>query len=120
SKIASESESELAPGGGNDRGLDKRPLDSVERGRLVAFIDDADGRQHHAGADVEIGLDQEVEIGLFQRDFAALLLPFDQRVLQLKFAPELDAIRKTVAEQEHEAVKIRLERFSPVFICVKL
>ena len=52
-EIAEHADANIAPGRRNDHGIDECPLDAVERRRLMAFVDDADRDEHHAGAHVE-------------------------------------------------------------------
>ena len=75
-----------------------------------------DGRQHHAGAQVERGLDEEVQIGLLEGHFARLLAAFHERVLHFQFAPELDAVREAVAEQQDEPVEVGPERLPGILV----
>ena len=74
--------------------------------RLVAFVEDADRHEHHAGADVERARQEKVEIRLLELQLAAALEALDERVLQLELADEADAIREPVRDEQHEAVEV--------------
>ena len=97
---------DVEPGGRDDHGVDEWSLDAVEDGRLVAFVDDAHRDQHHPGPEVDRGLDEKIQIRLFQLELAALFEALDDGVLQLELANETDPIRETVRDQQHEAVEI--------------
>ena len=98
------------PGRRHDDGVDERPLDAVEHRRLVPFVDDADRHEQHPGAEVEGGVDEEIEIGLLELEFSAFLEALDDRVLDLQLADEAQAIGKAVREQQHEPVEVENRR----------
>ena len=106
----------LEPRGGDDDRVHEGPLDAVVDGRLVAFVDDADGHEHHAGPDVEAARDQEVEIGLFELHLAGLLEALDERVLQFQLAHEPDAGREAVGEEQNEAMKVHARVLALVLV----
>ena len=111
-QIAKRADAGVAPGRRHDHRVDEGPLDAVERRRLVPFVDDADGHQHHPGAQVEAAVHHQVEVGLLDRDLAGLFaaFDFDERVLDLDLRPELDAIGKAVADHQDEAVQVDFGR----------
>src|SRR5262245_54550666 len=86
----------------------------------MPLVDDAHGRQNHAAAKIEPWLDEEIEISLLERQFALLLSAFDDGMLHLEFAPELNSFREAVAEQQNEAMKIGASRFTGVLVEVAL
>src|SRR5207237_438329 len=51
--LAEEADPRLAPGAGDDELIGERPVDSVEGGRLVIDVDDADRNDDDSGAQVE-------------------------------------------------------------------
>jgi hypothetical protein len=94
------------PGRRNDHGIDERPLDAVEDGRLVAFVDDADGHQHHARTHVQPPRQQEVDVRLFQFQLARLLQSFDEGVLEFQLADETNAFAELMAEEQDEPMEV--------------
>ena len=120
-KITRHSKAELSPGCRNDRGFHERPFHAIERWRFMAFVQDSHGTQHHAGPQVEVGLDEEVEVGLLQSDLATRTFGgLDKRMFEFQFAPEFDAIRKAVAEEEDEAVEVWPEGIAAIPVDVKV
>ena len=111
-QFAKGADADVAPGGRNNHRVDHRPLDAVERGRLVPFVDDADRHQHHPRAQVEAAMHHQVDVGLFDGDLAGLFpaFDFDECVLDLDLRPELDAIGKAMADHQDEAMQIRFGR----------
>ncbi|MEO5819601.1 MAG: hypothetical protein ABIT71_03790 [Vicinamibacteraceae bacterium] len=97
---------DLEPRRRHDQGVDERALDAVVDRRLVAFVEDADRHQQHAGPDVEAPGEQEVDVRLFQLEFAALLEPLDESVLELQLTDEPDARRKLVRHEQDEAMEV--------------
>ena len=97
---------DFEPRGRYDHGVDERALDAVEDRRFVALVEDADGHQEHAGADVEAARQEEVDVGLFELQLPGFLEPFDERVLQFQFAHEADSRRELMRDEQDEAVKI--------------
>ncbi len=91
----------------HDHGVDERALDTVVDRRLVALVEDADRHQQHAGAHVEAARQQEVDVGLFQFQFAALFQALDERVLELEFTDEADLRGELVRHEQHEAVEVQ-------------
>ena len=49
---------------------------------------------------------QEVDVGLFELELAALLEPLDERVLELELADEADPVGELVRDEQHEAVEV--------------
>lgn len=84
----------LEPRARDDDGVHERPLHAVEDKRLVPLVDDAQGDEHHARADVERTRDQEIEIGLFELELAGLFEPFNEGVLELELTDETDPGRE--------------------------
>ena len=72
----------------------------------MPLVDDTDRGQQHSATEVQPGLDEKIKVGLLQSYFPLFLATFDQRVLQFKLAPELDAVREAMTEQEHEAMEV--------------
>ena len=72
----------------HDDRIDERPLDAVKRRRLVPLVDDADGHEHHARAEVQGRVDEEVDVRLLELQLAGLFQPFHDRVLELELADE--------------------------------
>ena len=64
------------------------------------------GIKQHAGAQVELRVDQEVEIRLFQLQLARFFETFDERVFELQLSDEAEAIGEAVIEQQHEPVEV--------------
>ncbi len=76
----------------------------MEGGGLVHFVDEAHGHQHQAGADVGGRVQQEVQLGEFDGDFAFLLGAFaGAGVLEFDFVVEDDAVGEFVAQVHHQA-----------------
>jgi len=96
----------LEPGGRNDDGIDERPLDAVEDRRFVPLVDDANGNEHHPRPDVEGARQQEIEIGLLQRDFSPFLETLDDGVFDLEFPDEPDARREAVRHHQDKPVEV--------------
>src|SRR6185295_348576 len=86
----------------------------------MPFIDNSHRRKQHSGADVEPGFDQEIDVCLFQFEFSLLLASFHDGVLDFKLTPEFDAARKAVTKQKDEAMEIKLARFVPILVEVKI
>ena len=72
----------------------------------MSLVDNPDWHQHHPGAHIEGTCQEEVDVGLLQLELAGLLQPFDQRMFQLQFPYETNAIRERVGEQQDEAVEV--------------
>ena len=105
--LAVDAGADLEPGGRHDHGVDERALDAVVDRRLVTLVEDADRHQQHAGAHVEAARQQEVDVGLFELQLAALLEALDERVLELELADEADLRRELVRHEQHEAVEVQ-------------
>ena len=105
-QVAEQADAGVAPRGRHDHAVDECSLDAVERWRLVTFVHDADRHQHHAGAQVQTAIDQQINVGLLNRDLAGFFGALDKRVLDLDLGPELDAIGKAVPHHQHEAVEV--------------
>lgn len=108
SDLAVNPDPRLEPRGWNDHRFDQRSLDAVEHRRLVPLVDDADRHEQHASPDVKAARQQEVEVGLLQFEFAGLLEPSDQCVLQFQLADEADTVRELMSDEEDEAMEIEL------------
>ena len=85
----------IEPGGRHDDRVDERPLDAVEDRRLVPLVDDADRHEQHAGAEVQRGVHEEIEVRLLELQLAALFQPFDDGVLELELADEPQSIARS-------------------------
>ena len=72
----------------------------------MALVDDADRDEQLAGADVEAPVEQEVEVRLFQLEFALVVAAFDDGVLDLELGDEADAIGEPVGEEQDEAAEV--------------
>ena len=114
----------IEPGCRHDDGVDKRPLDAVKDRRFVPFVDDAHWHQQHAGADVERRLEEHIDVRLFELQFACVLEPFDERMLEFELADETKTIREAVAENQDEAVKVEIAspsaRSSGALTCISM
>ena len=108
------------PGRGDDHGVDHGTLDAVVHRRLVPLVDDPDGHEHHAGADVEAAREQEVDVGLFQLDLAGLFEACDKRVLEFELADEADALGELVGHEKDEAVEIQPPVFAGGLVVVEV
>lgn len=87
--------------------IDQRALDAVVDGRFVALVDDAKRHQEHARTQVEPARQQEVDVGLFELEFAPVRLKtLDKRVLQFQFADESHAARVLVGDEQDKPVEI--------------
>ena len=111
-QLAERANAGVAPRGRHNHRVDHRPLDAVERRRLVPFVDDPDRHQHHARPEVEAAMHHQVDVGLLDRDLAGLFaaFDFDERVLDLDLRPELESVGKAMTDHQDEAVQIRLGR----------
>src|SRR6185503_17498708 len=98
----------VEPRGRDDNGVDERPLDAEKRRRLVTLVDDADRREEHAGAEVHLRLEAEVEVRLLDLELARFFEPFDEAVLDLDLANEPQPLGEGVVEQQHEAMEVEL------------
>ena len=72
----------------------------------MALVDDADGHEQLARADVEPAVDEEIEVRLFELELAFLFAAFDDRVLDFELGDEADAIGEAVGEQQHEPAEV--------------
>jgi hypothetical protein len=61
----------------------------MEHGRLVTLVDDADRYEHHARTEVQRRTHEEIDIGLFELELAALLQALDDGVLDLELADDV-------------------------------
>jgi hypothetical protein len=78
----------IEPRGRHDHRVDERALDAVEHRRFVALVDDADRHEQHPGAEVQSGVNEEVQIRLLQLKLAALFQPFDDGMFELELTDE--------------------------------
>ena len=96
----------IEPRGRDDDGVHERPLDSIEHGRLVTLVDDADRGQQHSGADVERARNQKVDIRLFQLELTRFFQAFDDRMLELELPDEAQPVAEPVCDEQHEAMEV--------------
>jgi hypothetical protein len=100
----------IEPGRRHDHGVDEWPLDAVEHGRFVPLVDDANRHEQHAGAEVQGGVNEEVQVRLLQLQLAALFQALDDRVFELELADEAQPLGEAVAEEQHEAMEVERGR----------
>ncbi len=86
----------------------------------MALVDEPYRSKQHAGAEVQMGLEEKVQVGLFESDFTLFLAALNQRVFQFEFAPEFDARREAVSEQQDKAVEVEFTRLATKFVEVRL
>ena len=99
--------SDVEPCRRNDHGIDERPLDAVKRRRLMALVDDANGDQQHAGAEVQGRRQQDVEVGLFELQFPRFLEPLHHRMFEFEFAYKPQSRIEVVRDEQYEAMEIQ-------------
>src|SRR6185295_4755608 len=99
--FAEQAEPGLVPGRGQDPRLDRRPLDAEEGRRLVELIQKTDRQEEMAGAQVEFGLEQEIEIGELDRDLLAAVLELDLGVEQEAVVPLVADVDDRALEDRH-------------------
>ena len=108
------------PRGRDDDRVDERPLDAVKHGWLVALVDDPHRNQEHAGPDVERPREQEIDVGLFQLDFALFFEPFDERVFQFELRNKANPRREAVIHDEDEPMEVEHAGGGLFFVEVKV
>src|SRR5207247_10555181 len=89
---------------------ERRPVHSVDRRRLVSLVDDADRREHEAGAQGETIGEAVIQIGLLQGKLAPGLTTLELRVLDLQLGAERQPIVEGVRELQAEAAEAHPSR----------
>ena len=93
-RLAEEAQTHFVPGRGDEGPLDLGPPRSEEDRRLVQLVDEAEGQHHHARAEADVLPRLEVEVGLFHRDLAPLLVALaGGRVLVFDLGVEEDLVQ---------------------------
>jgi len=72
----------------------------------VTLVDDAHRHQQHPRPHVERAGHQEIDVRLFQLDLTVLFQSLDERMLQLELGDELNPRRKTMTDDQHEAMEV--------------
>src|SRR6266542_1258281 len=101
-ELAEDADPRLAPGARDDERVDVRAVDAVEARGLVVDVDDPDGHQDDAAANVELPVEEPVQVGLLDLDLPAVVGGAD-RVLDLDLRVEADVLGIVVPEEEDEA-----------------
>jgi hypothetical protein len=78
-------------------------VDSVERGRFVDLVDDADRKQQETHPEGQRVAETKVEVGLLHRHFTTGLATSHLRVLHFELGPEGDSVGEAVPDEEDEA-----------------
>ena len=97
--------SQLSPGRGNDAGFDLVAHDPVIGRRLVGFVEDAKWDEEQAAFQIHRVAHLAIQPGLFDLGLAVVVLA-DDRVLELNFGVEGEALIEAVVEAEHETLQI--------------
>ena len=118
SQVSNQSGPLAEPGGGNDHSVNEGSLHTVEGGRFVSLIHNPHGGEHHPGPKTEVRIQDEIQVGLFQLQLAALLSPLDQGVLELQFSNETDAVVEVVSKEKHKTVEVEHGRIQVVMVDV--
>ena len=105
-----EEDAEFGPCGGDDLGLDAVALHSVESGRFMDLVDDAERNQKKTGLKMVVVFEIVFKIGLLQFPHEIRAGIVRVKVLQLDFGDEAEAVVELVGCEEDEAVDIELVR----------